>query len=130
MRRLIVNMKEFFSQKGTGIMGTADRKGRVNLAIYSPPIVLDNQIVVFGATKRKTYENLKENPHAMFMYILDKPGWEGIRLELKLVKVEDEGEMLERIKENFTKIGYNSLAKEIAFALYFEVVNRFPLKGR
>ncbi len=125
-----MDIKDFFSKEGIGVMGTADKKGKVNLAIYSPPIVVDDKIVVFGATRRKTFENLTENPHAMFMYILNEPGWRGVRVEMKLIKMEDKGEMLDRLKENFKKVGYHSLAKEIAFALYFEVINVFPLKGR
>ncbi len=125
-----MDIKDFFSKEGIGIMGTADKKGRVNLAIYSPPIVVDERIVVFGATRRKTFENLTENPYAMFMYILNEPGWKGVRVELKLIKMEAKGEMLDRLKENFKKVGYHSLAKEIAFALYFEIINAFPLKGR
>ncbi len=124
-----MDFKKILQKEGIGIMGTADRKGRVNLAIYSPPILISHDIAVFGATRRKTYQNLKENPYAMFMYILDKR-WEGIRMELELIKVETEGDMNKKIKENFKSMGYHGLAKEIAFALYFKIVNVFPLKGR
>ncbi|WP_068550344.1 pyridoxamine 5'-phosphate oxidase family protein [Thermosulfidibacter takaii] len=120
--------KEELERDGIGVMGTSNKKGEINLAIYSPPIVVDESTVVFGATHRVTYSNLTENPHAMFMYITEK--WKGVRLALRLKKVETEGKMLELIKENFKKIGYTKLAKEIKYALYFEVKEALPLKGR
>ncbi len=123
-----MDWKSFLSKEGIGIMGTSNSQGEVNLAIYSPPKILDDNIVVFGATHRVTYSYLTENPKAMFMYITDK--WNGVRLKLKLIKVEKEGSMLENIKNDFIKMGYNKLAEEIKYALYFEVTNAYPLKGR
>ncbi len=123
-----MNWKEILKLDGIGIIGTSDKSGNVNLAIYSPPQVVGENKVVFGATARKTYQNLEENPKAMFMYIVKK--WEGIRMELELEKIETEGEMLEKIKQYFKNIGYNKLAEEIKFALYLKVTAVYPLKGR
>ena len=123
-----MNWKEILKLDGIGIIGTADRDGNVNLAIYSPPQIIGEDRVVFGATARKTYENLMQNPKAMFMYIVKK--WEGIRMELELQKVEAEGEMLKEIKQHFKNIGYDKLAEEIRYALYFKVTAVYPLKGR
>ncbi len=120
---------EELKKEGIGIIGTADSSGKVNLAIYSPPLVKnDGKTVVFGATHRITYQNLTQNPYAMFMYITGR--WSGIRMALKLVKIEQEGRELEEIKERFVNMGYDKLAQEIRYALHFEVEAVYPLKGR
>ena len=124
-----MDLEELFAKKGIGIMGTSSKDGKPNLAIYSPPILKEN-MAIFGATRRVTYRNLTENPLAMFMYIVPGEKLDGVRMELVLKKVEDSGETLERIKKNFIKIGYERLAEEIKYALYFEIKNIFPLKGR
>ena len=124
-----MDLEKLFTEKGIGIMGTSSKDGKPNLAIYSPPILKGN-MAIFGATQRVTYRNLTENPLAMFMYVIPGEKLDGVRMELVLKKVEDSGETLDRIKENFIKIGYRILAEEIKYALYFEIKNILPLKGR
>lgn len=122
-------LKKLFKKEGTGIMGTSDKKGWVNMAIYSPPIITGEGLLVFGATERLTYKNLSENPKAMFMYISDDISWNGARIRLSLVKDEVSGAMLERLKAKFKDMGYFALASEIKHALYFKVEEIRPLKG-
>ncbi len=125
----IGKLKNIFQEDGIGIMATSDSKGWVNMAIYSPPIITNEGLLVFGATERLTYKNIKENPRAMFMFIRLNKGWEGVRIRLSLVKDEVSGPMLENLRERFKEMGYYHLASEICHALYFKAEEIRPLKG-
>jgi len=122
-------LKKVFEEKGIGIMGTSDKYGWVNMAIYTPPIITSEGLLVFAATQRLTYKNLTDNPKAMFMYICSEKDWEGIRISLSLVKDEGTGAMLEALKRRFREMGYSALASEICHALYFKIEEIRPLKG-
>ena len=123
-------LNDIFQENGIGIMASSDRNGWVNMAIYSPPVITNEGLLVFGATERLTYKNLKENPRAMFMFICtNKKDWQGVRIRLSLIKDESSGPMLERLKERFKEMGYYYLASEIRHALYFKVEEVRPLKG-
>ena len=121
------NLEKLFSKKGIGIMGTADGEGWVNMAIYTPPIIMDEGTLVFGATQRLTYENLTQNPKAMFLYVVPET-WEGVRIRMRLVKDETGGEMLETCKKRFQAMNYTTLAREICHAFHFQVEEIRPLK--
>ncbi len=123
------DLEELFKKEGTGIMATADKEGWVNMAIYSPPVVTPEDLLVFAATERLTYKNLKENPRAMFMYLTDEAGWGGARIRLYLTKDETSGAILEQLKERFERMGYSALALQIKHALYFRVEEIRPIKG-
>ncbi len=53
----------YFAQaEGTGVLATADRAGRVNLALYSRPHCLPGGELAFIMADRKSHANLRENP--------------------------------------------------------------------
>ena len=56
--------------------------------------------MVWGMTEGRTYRNITENPQAAFLFKAAGPGFSGVRLALALVKTEESGPMLEKIKEN------------------------------
>jgi len=121
------DLERLFAKKGIGIMGTSDKEGWVNMAIYSPPIITQEGTLVFGATQRLTWQNLTQNPRAMFLYVCPQ-GWEGVRIRMRLMKDETSGEMLETWRRRFQAMGYSTLALEIRHALYFQVEEIRPLK--
>ncbi len=86
-----MNLKEYFeSRHGTGVLATADADGRVDAAIYSVPQVEEDGSVVFIMRERLTYENLRVNPHATYLFLEDGPGHHGIRLFLKKSREEED----------------------------------------
>ncbi len=125
----VEQLKEMFQENGIGIMASSDADGWVNMAIYSPPIITAEGLLVFGATERLTYKNIKENPRAMFMFVCPDKGWKGARIRLSLVKDETSGPMLEKVRERFKEMGYYYLASEICHALYFKIEEIRPIKG-
>ena len=60
-----MNVCEYFDDmvKGMGVLATADREGKVNLAVYAQPHIVDAETVAFIMLDRLTHHNLQSNPH-------------------------------------------------------------------
>ena len=69
----------FENSKGTGVLGTADSDGNVDLAIYARPHVTDENTVAFIMNERLSYENVTSNPKAAYLFLEDAPGYKGKR---------------------------------------------------
>lgn len=82
----------FENAQGTGIMASADAQGKVNIAIYARPRVLDNGRVALILANKLTLKNLRENPRAAYLFIENGPGYRGMRLYLKKVGEESQKE--------------------------------------
>lgn len=116
---------ELFNKKPRiGTLSTSNKKGDVNVAVFGSPQMVDENTVVMGIGKNRSYQNLNENPKAVF--IIMEPGksvpeWQGVRVYLKALSIEKEGELLDQIKENLIKIAGESAAKMIFAAVRFEI---------
>ncbi len=70
-------LKKFVSKKseynantlGHGVLATATDKGQVNAAVHSKAFFTDEHTAVFIMAERLTYENLKTNPKAVYLFI-------------------------------------------------------------
>lgn len=92
-----MNLQQYFqSVDGVGIFATADAAGKVDLAIYEKPQIVDEATIAFNMTPRLSYQNLQSNPHAAYMFIENSMGWNGKRLYLTKLS-ETPGP--ERVKE-------------------------------
>lgn len=93
-----MQLKDYFSQaKGVGVLSTADKTGKVDAAIYAKPHVMSDGTIAFIMRDRLTYHNLKENPHASYLFIEAVIGYKGIRLFLKKVKEETDAELIQKM---------------------------------
>jgi hypothetical protein len=72
----------FENVKGIGILGTADPEGKVDLAIYSRPQVLDEGTVAFFMEDQLSHHNVAANPHAAYLFLEDAEGYNGLRMHL------------------------------------------------
>ena len=95
-----MNLAELFQQNGLGVIATAAADGSVNTAVYARPHIIDENTMVWGMTEGRTYRNVSESPQASFLFKTSGPGFSGVRLALELVKTEESGPMLAKIKEN------------------------------
>ena len=68
--------------KGIGVLGTADPEGRVDLALYARPHVLDEDTVAFVMEDHLSHRNIAANPHAAYLFLEDGEGYNGLRLYL------------------------------------------------
>jgi hypothetical protein len=65
-----MTLKEYLETRaGKSILSSANNEGMVTSAIYSKPHIFDDGTIAFIMRKRLTYENLKTNPYASYMFI-------------------------------------------------------------
>lgn len=122
-----MDLSEYFEQtRGRGILATSDASGKVNVALYSRPHFMDDGTAAFIMTERLTYENLKTNPRAAYLFMESKEEYTGKRLYLKKVKEEQNEQLINELRRK----RYHLPAKtETKHLVYFEVEKVLPLTG-
>ena len=120
-----MELKNYFeTTTGTGVLSTADRNGHVDAAIYSRPHFLDDKIA-FIMRDRLSHKNLESNPHAVYLFIEDGPGYKGKRLYMTMVNEEKNSERIHTLKRRKS----NSNPGEDMFLVFFELNHERPLVG-
>ncbi|MDD4272566.1 MAG: pyridoxamine 5'-phosphate oxidase family protein [Desulfobacter postgatei] len=120
-----MELKSYFeSTNGTGILSTADSNGNVDAAIYSRPLFLEDKIA-FIMRDRLTHKNLESNPHAVYLFIEEGPGYKGKRIYLTKVKEEKNSERIASLKRRKK----DSNPDEDKFLVFFEFNSERPLVG-
>lgn len=120
------NLQEYFEKtKGTGVLATADSKGKVDAAIYSHPHFLEEGTLAFIMRDRLTHHNLQSNPSATFLFIEEGPGYKGKRLFLRKVREENNPELIRKIKRR----KYTDENQEPMYLVYFAIDQELPLIG-
>lgn len=100
-----MDLKEYFAKsKGTGILATADAEGKVDLAIYAKPMVVDENTVAMVMRERLSHQNIRENPKAAYMFIEKGGGNKGLRLYLTMEREETNVSVVERIIKEHPEI--------------------------
>jgi hypothetical protein len=124
-----MKLQEYFtSRSGTGVLSTADAGGKVDAAIYSTPQVMDDGTVAFIMRERLTHENLKSNSYAAYLFLEDAPGHKGIRLFLKMVREDDNAELIATMTRRHLRPEVDAL-KGPKHLVYFAVEKVLPLIG-
>ena len=121
-----MNLQEALKPGGKGVMATASKKGAVNTAVYAVPHFADGEMLVWGMTDGRTWDNVRENPNAVYTYFAPGEGFRGVRLGLSLVRSEDSGDMLAKIRERAERSSPVDAAK-VKHAAYFKVTEARPL---
>jgi len=119
-------LKEYFENtKGMGVIATADKEGKVNMAVYSRPHFLEEGSLAFIMRDRLTHHNLRSNPHAAYLFVEEGPGYKGKRLHLTKVKEEENSERIQTLaRRHYTKGMEGS-----RFLVFFKVDKVLPLVG-
>ena len=123
-------MEYFNKQPRIGTLSTAGKNGKVDVAYFGSPRMIDEKTVVMTVRKNQTFANLQENPNAVFM-ILEQasapPGWKGVRVYVKMTEYQTSGEKLETMKKAIAQKAGEDAAKSMHAALTFEVQAIRPL---
>lgn len=117
-----MNLTELFNNSGLGVMSTSSSDGKVNSAVYARPHVIDETILVWGMTDKRTYRNLTRNRHAAFLFKISSPGFSGVRLGLELIRTEEDGDLLATIKAHTDEIVGLGAGAAVTHAAWFKVV--------
>ena len=92
-----MNLNSYFEQhEGIGILATADDKGKVDMAIYETPQVVDDNTIALNMLERLSYKNVQTNPNAAYMFIETGGRYQGRRFYLTKVS-EKPG--IQRVRE-------------------------------
>lgn len=123
-------MAYFNRQPRLGVISTSSQEGRVDCAVYGSPQMIDEKTVMVALAKGRTFENLQENPHAVYMIMEPGAGildWKGIRVYLKMQEYATSGPKLEAYKSQMARIVGEQAAGMIAVLATFEVTEVRPL---
>ncbi|MBN2706324.1 MAG: pyridoxamine 5'-phosphate oxidase family protein [Deltaproteobacteria bacterium] len=124
-----MDLKNYFSTtQGTGILATANGKGQVNTAIYSRPHVNADGSLSFILANRLTRSHLRENPEACYLFLENRPGYQGCRIYLRKKSEEQNPALVEEICKRCKLHGVDGEAKDLV-VVHFEVGKTLPLIG-
>jgi len=120
-----MKISEYFKMaRGTGVLATADAKGKVNVAIYAVPHVIEEETIAFLMADRLTHKNLQSNPHAAYLFMEEEERYKGKRLYLTKIREEKDSRILDSIRRK----EYPHLKGKESF-VYFRVDKVLPLIG-
>ena len=119
-------MTLFNKKTRIGTLSTANNKGDVNVAVFGSPQMIDENTVVMGIGRNRTFQYLQENPRAVF--IVMEPGetvmdWKGARVYLEAMDIETGGGFFDQIKVNIGKAAGEAAAAMIHAAVRFKITD-------
>ena len=123
-------MEYFNKQPRLGTLSTADKEGKVNVAYFGSPRMVDEKTVFMGLGKNRTFANLQDNPHAVFMIMepgKSLPEWKGVRVYLVMTECQTSGEKLDQIRGVIAEKAGEGAAKMIHAAVTFSIKEIRPL---
>ena len=123
-----MNLAEYFKHiKGLGVLATSDSEGKVDVAVYSRPYLIDETTIAFSMLEKLSYANIQSNPKAAYMFAEEGPGYLGKRLYLTMTGEEKDPERIEEIKKQHQK--KREPDEKIRHLIYFSVDKIRPLIG-
>ena len=123
-------MEYFNKQPRLGCLSTSGKDGKVDVACFGSPRMVNEKTVVMALRKNRTVDNLQENPNAVFMIMQPaktSAEWKGVRVYLKMKSCETSGETLEKMRAQTAKAVGEEAAKSIYAAVTFEVGEVRPI---
>ena len=123
-------MEYFNKQPRIGVLATAGKEGKVDIAYFGSPRMVDEKTVVMAVSNNRTFANLQENPNAVFMIVepgKTMPEWKGVRVYLKITDYQTSGAKLDMMKAAIIEKAGEGAAKMMHAALTFEVQEIRPL---
>ncbi|OGR24018.1 MAG: pyridoxamine 5'-phosphate oxidase [Desulfobacca sp. RBG_16_60_12] len=124
-----MDLEPYFEQTtGHGVLATADASGRVNLAIFARPHVMEDHSVAFIMPHRLTHNNLLSNPQAAYLFLEAGPGYKGKRLYLTKIREEQDTDLLYSLRRK-TYPAEKEKQEGPRFLVFFQVDQVLPAVG-
>lgn len=124
-----MNLRDYFeSTEGIGVLGTADAEGKVDLAIYARPHVVDDESVALIMRDRTSHNNITANPHAAYLFVEAGKGYKGKRLYLTRTHEETDPARIEALRREGRK--EHGQEGAVRFLVHFKVDKVRPLVGQ
>ena len=94
-----MDLKSYFENiEGTGVLASADASGKVDVALYARPHVIDEHTVAFIMADRLSHKNLQSNPHAAYLFLEEGPGYKGRRLVLTRLREDTDPKLIDSMR--------------------------------
>ena len=125
-----MSLREYFEEAtGHGVLASADSDGKVDVAVYARPYVVDEVTVAFIVADRLTRKNLLANPSAAYLY--KEPGEEfnGKRLFLTMQNELKGDEVTDPVLSEKYRKASEEYGDEKLSVIYFKVDKVLPLVG-
>jgi hypothetical protein len=92
--------------------------------------MIDENTVIMGIGRNRSFRNLQENPKAAFMIV--EPGkmmmdWKGVRVYLEVMDIESGGGFFEEVRDGIAKAAGKVAADMIHAAIRFRVIEVRPV---
>jgi hypothetical protein len=130
MMKISEATKKFLQAEGkANILATADKSGKVNVAMFGSYQLVDDSSVLVMLGDNRSFSNLKENPQAACIVMLHgKTGMatEGCRLYMKVRSIEDDGAKFNEVKEKI-KARIGAGADILKHLVLFDIVEARPI---
>jgi hypothetical protein len=124
-------LMEYFNRAPRiGTLSTAGADGRVDVAVFGSPRMTDEKTVVLGSGTNRTLENLRENPHAVYMIMEPGAGimdWKGVRVYLTLREIVESGPAFEEYRSMLAQAVGEAAAGMIHALVTFDVTGARPI---
>jgi hypothetical protein len=121
-----MDLKDYFENtKGFSVLATSDAEGKVDVAVYSRPHVMDADTVAFIMRDRLTHHNLQSNPHAAYLFREAGEKYAGKRLFLTKIREEQDTELAYELRRR----KYPDDKQDPLFLAFFRVDKILPLIG-
>ena len=123
-----MELRDYFENtEGLGVLATADGGGKVNLAIYARPHVMEDGSLAFIMTDRLTHKNIQSNPHATYLFKENGSGYKGKRIYLTKIREEENSPLINSLSRRSYPSDKGS--KGSKFLVYFKLQRERPLIG-
>jgi hypothetical protein len=123
-----MDLRDYFENtKGFGVLSTADKQGKVDAAVYSRPHVMEDGTIASIMHDRLTHENLKTNPHAVYLFLEEGTGYRGRRLFLTKIREEQDSDLIDEVCRRCYPSELQ--VKDPRFLVVFRIDKELPLVG-
>jgi hypothetical protein len=124
-----MSLAEYFaSVEGIGVLGTADAEGKVDLALYARPHIIDENTVAFIMGDHLSHDNLSSNPHAAYLFVERGETYNGLRMYLTRTGEETDPQKIEAMRRKSR--GEHDYAGVKKFLVQFQVDDVRRLVGQ
>ncbi len=124
-----MDLKKYFDDTmGTGVLATSDSEGKVDVAIYAKPHILDDGSMAMIMRDRLTHHNLLSNPHAAYLFKEEGRGYKGKRFFLTKIREEEDSDLLIKLKRRNIS-SEKDAEKGAKFLAIFKIDKELPIIG-
>jgi hypothetical protein len=100
-----MDLRDYFAKaRGVGILATADAEGKVDLAIYAKPMVIEEHTIALVMRERLSHQNVRQNPTAAYMFLDRREDDGGVRLYLTMIREETNTSVIEKVIQEHPEI--------------------------